>query len=246
MSYVDHIIKYLSGELSREESGSFEKELESNPALKKAFEDYSAAYHLIGKQLRMRDQNAFEARLKEAMEYDVPPSLPRRNYRRLWYLPPAIACLLAMVLIIGLPPSGNERIFSRYYHPAKDPVLNAYYQETRGKSEPGINQYRLGNYNRAMELLSLRISEDRENKLIQLYYLLSAVELNRQGEVLVSMARETALPVELVDQSISWYAALALIKSERRKEALDLLQALADQKGPYQSRARKLKKVLLK
>ena len=47
MSYVDLIIKYLSGDLSREEATSFEKELESNDALKEAFEEQSAAYELI-------------------------------------------------------------------------------------------------------------------------------------------------------------------------------------------------------
>ncbi len=35
MSYIDLIIKYLAGELSREESSTFEKELESDAGLKK-------------------------------------------------------------------------------------------------------------------------------------------------------------------------------------------------------------------
>jgi len=59
MSYVDHIIKYLSGELSQEEASTFEKELESDAALKREFEEQSAAYRLIRDQLHKRDEKLF-------------------------------------------------------------------------------------------------------------------------------------------------------------------------------------------
>jgi hypothetical protein len=246
MSYVDLIIKYLSGDLSREESRAFEKELESDAELKKAFEEHSAAYRLIRSQLQKRDQEAFEAKLAEAMSFDGPISLPRKPGRRFWYLPPAIACFLAIFLLLFLSKPGNERIVLRFHHPEKDPIVLAYYQETRGKTDAGIHQYRLGNYERAMDLLSARVTEEKDNKLVLLYYLLSAMELDRQNEALELRGQEIALPLDLVDQSISWYSVLALIKSDRREESLKLLHPLTIQEGPYQADALKLEKLLLK
>ena len=246
MSYVDLIIKYLSGDLSSEESRAFEGRLESDAGLKAAFEEQSAAYDLIREQLQKRDQQAFEKKLAEAMGPTVPISAPGKTLKRLWWIVPAIACFLAIVLILFLQKPGNERLFSRYHDPAGDPLVLAYYQQTRGKTEPGINHYRQGDYELAMDLLAVRISEEQENKLIQLYYLLAAIESDREQEALRLIEPETALPLDLLDQSIRWYSVLALLKSDRRAEALKLLKPLTDQAGSYQADALKLKKVLLK
>lgn len=246
MSYVDLIIKYLSGELSREDSRSFEKELESNAVLKSAFEEQSAAYNLIRSQLQKRDQEAFKAKLADAMSQDAKPLPSKKAGRRLWYLPPAIACFLALVLIIFISNPGTERVLARYHNPSNDPLILAYYQETRGKSEAGITQYHQGNYQQAMELLSQRLSQDKDNKLIRLFYLLSAMELDLEQEVLELMSPGPAPPEDLIDQSLCWYSSLALIKSERHQEALEKLQALTELDGAYQSDAIKLEKVLLK
>ena len=169
MSYVDLIIKYLSGDLSREESRAFEKELESNAELKTAFEEHSAAFELIRNQLQRRDQEVFKAKLKEAMSETIPLTVPSKPGRRLWYIPPAIACFLALILIIFLSQPGNERVLARYHHPEKDPLVLSYYQQTRGETEPGITQYRLGNHEKAMGLLSQRVYQEKDNKLILLY-----------------------------------------------------------------------------
>jgi hypothetical protein len=247
MSYVDLIIKYLSGDLSQEEATSFEKELESNDALKEAFEEQSAAYELIRDQLQKRDQNAFKAKLKEAMGHVVPLRTYRKEgFRTWWYIPPAVACSLAILLIILLRPPGNESVLARYYHPTKDPVVLAYYQNTRGESDPGIIQYRQGNYLESMELLSERLPQDKDNKLIRLYYLLSAMELDRQQEVMELINTEEPAPRDMLDQSIRWYSTLALIKSDRWEAALEKLHPLTELEGPYQNDAIKLEKVLLK
>lgn len=246
MSYVDLIIKYLSGDLSQEESRSFEKELESNDALRETFEEHSAAFELIRNQLQRRDLEAFKTKLAEAMSEDAPNKMPRKPGRRLWFLPPAIACFLALILIVFLGRPGNERVLARYYHPDKDPFVLACYQETRGGIEPGITQYRQGNFATALDQLSARNSEEEDNKMILLYYLLTAIELDRQEEVLDLVRLEGADPPDLLEQSLSWYSAMGLIKSDRREAALKMLQALIQQEGPYQSDAIKLEKVLLK
>ena len=161
MSYVDLIIKYLSGDLSSEDSRAFESRLESDAGLKAAFEEQSAAFDLIREQLQKRDQQAFEKKLSEAMSPTLPLTARRKPARGLWWIPPAIACLLAIVLLLFVQKPGNERLYSRYHDPAGDPLVMAYYQQTRGKTEPGIRHYRQGDYEQAMDLLAVRISEEQ-------------------------------------------------------------------------------------
>ena len=247
MSYVDLIIKYLSGDLSREETSSFEKELEYNDELKEAFEEQSAAFELIRDQLQKKDLKAFKEKLAEAMSHDAPLTVSRKvGVRHWWFIPPAVACSLAIILILLLSHPGNERVLSRYHHPSKDPVVLAFYLDTRGEPESGIIQYRHGNYAIAMELLSVRITEESNNKLFQLYYLLSSMELDRQEEALELISLEYPARLDLLDQSLSWYSAMALIKSDRREAALEKLHPLTEQQGSYQNDAIKLEKVLLK
>ncbi len=247
MSYVDLIIKYLSGDLSREETISFEKELESNDALKEAFEAQSAAFELIRDQLQKRDQQAFSAKLKEAMSHDAPISASSKaGLRSWWYIPPAVACSLAILFIILMNHPGNDRVLSRYHRPTKDPVVLAFYQDTRGVSEPGIAHYHQGNYAKAMELLSIRITQESDSKTILLFYLLSAMELDREEEVLELISLEHSSTMSLLDQSISWYSTMALLKSDKQGTALEKLHPLTEHEGPYQNDAIKLEKVLLK
>ena len=247
MNYIDHIIKYLSDDLSREEAATFEKELESNKELREAFEEYSAAYELIGDQLQKRDQKEFRTKLREAMSHNPPISDSRKaGFRSWWYIPPAVACSLAIFLIFLLSHPGNERIFAKYHHPTKDPVVLAFNQDTRGEVEPGIAYYHQGNFQQSLKLLSGRIIQERDNKLIMLYYLLSAMELDRQQELMELISIEHSTPMDMLDQSICWYSSLALIKSDRREAALEKLHPLTELTGPYQNDAIKLEKVLLK
>jgi len=247
MNYVDLIIRYLSGELSRDEASSFTKELASNGELKKEFEDVSAAYNLIRDQLQNRDEEAFRRKLQEAMGHEhAPIASPRHRIRPWWYIPLAVAGTVAILWVLILNQTGKEQILTRYYLPGQDPVLLAYSQETRGEREPGILYYRDGSYSEAMEVLESQLSEEQDNQLLLLYYLLSAMELDIEGEVIDRVITANPSYAYLPDQAIIWYTTLALIKSDRPKEAIKMLGPLAEEPGPYRTDAEKLKKMLLK
>ncbi|MDF1576297.1 MAG: hypothetical protein P1P86_14000 [Bacteroidales bacterium] len=246
MSYVDLIIKYLSGELKAEEASAFEKELESDAGLKKEYELQSAAYKLIREQLRKRDEELFWEKLANAMSHELPGPESRRKWLRpWWYIPLAVACSLAILITLLNPPTPLD-VFTRFYDPASDPVILAYNQNTRGESEPGILQYRLGNYERSMDLLSVRIAREGENRKLILYCLLSAIELDRQDEVLEWIRIDGSYGIDPAGQALSWYSGLALLKSGNREAALEMIRPLSQEQGPYWSKARKLEKVLLK
>ena len=120
--------------------------------------------------------------------------------KRFWYIPVAAACGLLFILAVLLDRStGNEKVASRFYDPGTDPVILAYNQDTRGESDPGILQYYRGNYQESMDSLSNRIANHDENKRVLLYYLLSAIELDRQDEALQMMMVENSDSMDLPD-----------------------------------------------
>jgi hypothetical protein len=246
MSYVDLIIKYLSGELSREETRAFERELESDAGLRKEFEQQSAAYELIRDQLQKRNEIHFREKLVESMSQEPREAKPRlKFFGPGWFIPLAVASSFAILFtILSIP--NPQRVFARYFDPAKDPVVLAQIQDTRGASEPGIRQYRHGNFEQSMEELSVRIAEEEDSKEVMLYYLLSAIELDRQDEAMERITYEKTGTMDLADQALCWYSALALLKSGHPEAARETIHPLGQQQGPYRSRALKLEKVLLK
>ena len=247
MNYVDRILKYLSDDLGPGEKKDFEGDLASDAELKKEFEEVSAAYELIRDQLQKRDELSFRQKLLEAMDHDPPPSaIPSRGSRPLGYMLLALAATMAILLVIFIQPYDNHKIIRKYYVPEKDPVLLAYLQDTRGVQEAGILFYRNGRYDEAMKSLEPLVTEDPDNRVLMLYFLLSAMELNREAEAIDPVLDLDLEFVQPTDQALAWYMALALVKSDRREEALRMIDLLLEVPGPYLSPAEKLRKHLLK
>lgn len=247
MSYIDLIIKYLSGDLSKEDAASFERELDSDAGLRASYERHAAAFELIRHQLQKRDEEAFKTQLLEIMNRQSPRKPARSaGFRFRWLIAASAASLLAVLLIFLPVHPGNQKILTRYFHPERDPVVLALEQDTRGTPEPGIAAYKNGDYEQSMDLLLARFGEIGDLERIQLYCLLASMELDRQQEVLPRIPHRESPPQDLMGRVLTWYVALALLKSDRRPEALELIHILAEQEGPYQPEAIKLEKVLLK
>jgi tetratricopeptide (TPR) repeat protein len=247
MNYVDLILRYLSGELSPDETKSFQEELTSNADLKKEFEDVSSAYKLIRDQLQTLDELAFRNKLQEAMDHKLPAAISSRlRIRPWWYIPLALAGTVAILLVLFLNQTGKEKILSKYYSPDQDPVLLAYSQDTRGEQEVGIHYFQGGSYEKALKMLEFRIEEEPDNRILLLYYLLSAMEEDKESEAIERSKAANLDYKQLSDQAIAWYCSLALIKSDRREEAQEMLGPLLKESGPYRSHAEKLEKLLLK
>ncbi len=233
--------------MNLEEAGSFEEELGSNPDLKEEYEQVSFAFRLIRDQLRKRDEDSFRSRLLEVMEQSSLP-IQHKSSRHLssWYWLLPLAGSLAILLAVSQMDHRPERIMAKFFHPATDPVVLAYNQESRGDSISGISYYKKGRYLESMEMMSQLLARDPENQVAQLFYLLSSMELDLQDDALVKVLAHPINTEFSLGQSLTWYATLSLIKSGRLEEAATQLRPLADQPGPYHTYASRLQKRFLK
>jgi len=247
MKRVDQIIRYLSGELTPEESRAFERELPVNEELREEYDLVSAAYRLIGDELRRRDEEAFRSKLREVMDRGMPPAERGSGKRKSWwYLLIPAAASVAVVLAITILNRGNDKIYEAFFDPARDPVILALNQETRGDSGSALAIYCQGNYQAAMEKAASALSQDPSDRLALLIRLLAALELNLEQEALVQVEAAGTGAEDLLGQSLTWYHALALVKSGQSMEASALLGPLLEHPGPYYPDAHKLQKMLLK
>jgi hypothetical protein len=247
MKRVDHIIRYLSGELSPVESKQLEEALSSDSGLKEIFDQVSAAWELIGDQLKKKDEEAFLSRLKEVMEQPGPghAAKGRRKPPGWFYLIP-VAATLALVLAIFTGNRGKNLPYERFYHPSSDPVLQAVMQDTRGESGSAMALYSSGSYEAAYNVTSGLLDPDSLNRQVLLIHLLSAMELERAGEALALVNGTSPGQGEPLDRALGWYTVLAQVKAGDRGDALVTLDKLLMDPGLYKRDAHKLKKMLTK
>ncbi len=129
------MIKYLSGDLSPEESLAFDKELSENQELQKDFSDVSQAYRIISEQVKREDEEAYATAVKAAMNkiVRVPGQTVKRSSRR-WIFLVALAASLLIILSIFGPSPGMEKIYASSYKPYNDPVIVALNGNMRGEA----------------------------------------------------------------------------------------------------------------
>ncbi|MGW8316876.1 MAG: tetratricopeptide repeat protein [Bacteroidales bacterium] len=243
MNNVDLFIKYLAGELDRKEAADLQRRLEADHQLRQEFQATSDAWDLVRTQLRKKDENDFKMRLLEVMERSVPEPVKRSPFRSKWgivALPLAGVLVLLLVLFVWF--RDQDRLVARYYHPGEDPVVLALSDISRGGAKPGILLYNQGRYGECMEEMGQLLQKDPSYRQALLYYLLASIENGNEAEGLRMYDIYQGDQNEQVDQAINWYAALAMIKTGRKKEASALLAPLAERSGPYRRDARQLLK----
>jgi len=247
MKYVDHIVRYLSGDLNAEENRAFEKQLAADPQLSEEYKEISAAFRLIRKGVLRKDTEAFREKLKQVMK-ENPSSgkRSRKHYLPAWYLILSVAASLALLLVILMVTRGKEQPFVRFYHPQDDHVLLALGHESRGNAAAGIALFKREEYAVSRLYLESLLEAEPDNNLALLYYLLSSIETGQEEDALQMILGRQIECTHPAGRAITWYSGLALLKLERPEAASGYFQQLADPPGSYSKEARALQKELFK
>ena len=247
MKRVDHMIKYLSGDLSSEESRALEEELSRDRELAEVFEEVSAAYRLTGDQLRKRDEDLFRTRLREVMDRSNSKSKTgsgKRGPRWLLLLP--LAASAAILLTILFLQNNPDQIYKAFFYPMEDPVILAFSTETRGNYESAALLFAKAEYQSVLELTFSQLTDDPTNQAALLFHLLAALELDLEADALAKLEEAELDTSQAIGQALTWYRTLALLKAGQKAEAEIILSTLLESPGSYATAAHKLQKMLTK
>jgi|GEM_PF-1544496 len=247
MKYVDRIIRYLSGELSEDDTRSFQHELGENSVLRDEYEQVSAAYRLIGDQLQKEDLDHFRSRLREVLEKPVNDRKAEKRIRirkKDWLFLVPLAASLAVLIALWYSGRKEDRIFSKFYRPEADPVVLACSQDPRGEAEMGIVLYNQEQYMRSRSIMKELLRENPENQLALLYFLLTSIELDLEKEAVGAAEEAFIVTDHPLGQSLAWYTGMAYVKNGQYEDAVAVLAPMQDQSGPYGPKAKRLIKLL--
>lgn len=254
MKRVDQIIKYLSGELSPEESLAFERELKENPRLQEEFSDVELAYRTIDEQLKSEDEKVFSDALLMAMNHSKTKRSVTENAKlksprlRLRFLFMAAAASVVLLVSIFISQGRSDKLYTAWYNPSGDPVILTLEANMRGEAghQAVAELWKKKDYTQCRIEAGRILSDDETDHFALLFLLLASMETGDQTSTLNKIHDIETDPDQTLGQAITWYTALALLKEGESQEALALLGSLEVLSGPYQRDAHKLKKKLKK
>lgn len=261
---LDKIEDYLNGLMPEQEREQFERELDSDPSLKKEFQlvqDILAGIGQLGDeelesqigqaQQELEAEGFFEKKTGRiaALPFD----------RQRWAAAASVLIVLGTALFLWLrPKSSGQDVFAAYFQAEEAKTgaliddlsaagLLAPNQEQRNNLAAALKLYQSGNYADARQALAGYRQKYPQDTIAQFYLGLTDLHLSNFDEAvhllspIAPRAPGAKLPAGLEDE-ITWYLALAYAgrPAEKDKDSAAALfrRLAANSSSPYAARAR--------
>lgn len=236
--HIEQIERYLKGFMSPDEKQTFEKELESNPELKKMILQHK--YFLDGMRgMKITDMSSRLAAQKTIKKRRI------NIVRILAYAAGVLAIVCITYLLMRSPVPSSERLADAYYAP---PLADLQ------RSEPGyedkdfqsaMEAFNAENWKRAAALFG-KIKTDHPGYEQAQYFLAHAWVGEKQYETAKQLFDKMSVENGAYEQQAEWNRALmALYLNYPQDKIIDALQGIAEDNDHfYSDKAKDLMKAL--
>ncbi len=239
------IERYLKGKMKQEEQQAFEKEMETDPSLKKAVED---AYVFL---LAMENEEALTADLKDSWqklqairttsEVDWENTEDKKTFLSLFsptMLKWAKWAALVVFAIGGAAYWGffgnDQSLFETYYEKPPNTLVFKERGATSGEKPQQLRKimeyYENAEYKRALPLTKKYLA-DHQNPDLAFYQGVMLIETNHPEkaiEVFGGLQKDKGKP----EAKVLWYNALAYLANKQEQKAKKQLQLLLESSAP--------------
>jgi tetratricopeptide (TPR) repeat protein len=238
---LQKMIRYLEGEMGKEEKDLFEQEIISVQSLSKL----KCLMEEIDETVS--DSRMFDLvnKLKETQElynavigatYVV--AKERRTYVNWKHIAAAGITLLLVIstVVINFSRSSNDRIFASYYVQYKGNLED----RSSGHVNPmiyGVQQYDKGNYSEAIAQFSKIIKTDGSNTAAHFFSGISSIELRSYERAIANLSYVIDKNDIAYSNHARWYLALCYLETNQTNLAAVLLDVLANNDNEYKTKA---------
>jgi hypothetical protein len=230
---------YLDGSLSKEDKELFDLKMKE-----KNFSEAVVFYNAVVGGIEDFHREELKNELKQSLVNENAKTKKHRSVREYWPLAAAVVIIVAVGFLYMFLHSGTgaaEKLFLSYYKPFPIKVT------TRGKlvtyESAGFEKYSSHDYKDAAILFEELISHNDSTVSKPLVYLLLGNSYLNTGDVDKAMASFNLVMRSgdgIMAQHGKWYYALALIKTNKSKEALKVLNEITTAKSIYSKPAEEI------
>lgn len=236
MKNFERIEAYLEGWMSIEDRAAFEAELQYNEALKKDYQDWLHADHILKKHFSVdEEKEQLESILQPLTDKHFSEEEPSSGrvvpFKK--YLFAAVAAAAILVVYISLP--GIED----YSVPEMPTATVRGAEELRNQPALLFND---GAYETALPLLEKQAQENPEDASINFFYGVALVK-TEQFEKAFPILKSVANGTSVYKTDASFFTALIAYKLDDKKEALLYAQQVNKQSQYYKKAQKIIKKL---
>lgn len=166
-------------------------------------------------------------------------SLNRRNLT-LWIAAAAAVVILLLVILLPVKMETGD-LYTAYYQPTNDPVLDEIAHASRSNLMPGIALFEDGDILYAKAYFKEELERNPSDPLLMLYYSICSMETNDYEEARKKLEDLIASsPSSILKEAAHWYLSLCLLKLEQPEAASNHLSLLSESGSIYRENASRL------
>lgn len=235
---LDHIERYLIGELSQQELAAFKAELLVDESLKEKVENHRQ--FLKGLEIGFNKELKSFLVEEETKIRAQPTKEPKRvkSFYILFGMAAAVALLIVSVFVLRTQPISQDELFAQYYQTYPN------VEQPVSRSENNANNpyalYEQGAYEKALILFSDIHASDPENAALPYYSALCHLELGQAKEAIEFLDQVVVMQSDKYSRPATWYLSLSYLKSGNTKKTKAILKQLQLEEDVYADKAKGL------
>ncbi len=230
------IEKYFEEGLTAEEQTQLDSLLANDAEASANFEfakSSKAAFHL-------QERNSLKEKLQQLENISDTGKVRKLNYKTILSVAAVIILAVSAVFIFRNTKPDNEKLYADTFIPYPNVVAPA----TRGNEREELvanafNAYESKNYGDAVLFFEVIFTKLNEHYAL-LYKGISLMELGKTEEGLNALQQEQLIRDSKYAAAANWYATLCLIKLNKSKEAITLLEKLQTGNNEFSASAKTL------
>jgi tetratricopeptide (TPR) repeat protein len=235
---LDQIEKYLSGELSKEATETFEAHIGENDELRNQVENHRR--FLRGLELGFNRELKAQLRQEEQRITGQDEKNKRRAIPTQFYfgIAAAIALILISVFLLRTQSSNTTEYFVTYYQPY--PNIENPVSRSENSGQNAYAYYEQGQYSEALNLFSQIIMENPAIPAPVFYSGICQLELGETVTAIALFKQVQAMEKNSYSRAALWYEALANLKISEKSRAVEILTGIAEGDDNYAIRSKEL------
>jgi tetratricopeptide (TPR) repeat protein len=240
---IELIEKYISQNITKEETEEFEKLISEDSSFIKLYEEMKLLVTGIENSARkslLTDLKELDAKLPEIQLKKI--SLSHKRTRWIGWSSALAACVVGVVITINLftsKESNYSELYNRYYqtYSSLADANNRSGDKTPSVKDEALLSYSRGNYAEAIEKLSpLGVTNDIEVK----FYLANAYMATGQITKAEENFKQVLNHESLFTDQATWYLALCYLKMNQKDKAKTTLSKLVNNSNIYMENAKEI------
>ncbi|WP_347373503.1 tetratricopeptide repeat protein [Aequorivita sp. Q41] len=234
----DLFIAYLEETLAVAERNAFEKKLAEDSSFSEAFYEFKSIYKVLENQFSEERVSFVESVKKADSKFRPQANTLQSKGKLISFKPWQYGVAASILLVIGffLFNDSNKPTYIEYA--AHEDISLTVRSNTSKIAKKAEANYNVGNYKEALSYFDALLQEQPDNAQFQYYKATALVEINRFEEA-DNLLKVLYNGPSVYASKAKWVAALSMLKQEKYKEVINLLETIPSTTPEYK-KAQKL------